>query len=331
VFGPLLLVALQLFGQPDVFLGGAAARPRSGNRVRFDARAFDPHQHLGRRAHHRNAAHADEIHVRRGVDVPQRPIDGERIGGHLGFEPLRQHHLIHVARRDVFLPLADLFLELLARVVRPHVERRRLVGPRRHREIAFELAFEELDLGAGELVQRLEVVVGPDARVGDDQDPVLDVIESEHRVEQHEAGLVGAVAAVAKIAEHRLEPRGGTVAQVADGAPGEAREIWNEGRAEVGHQPAQRLDERAIALRHHAAALQRQAAVVRAQDQERILSQEGVPAHVLASFDAFEEERVVGVLGDLQERRDRRQQIGDDFLAHGHERAAARQLLEFLK
>ena len=63
----------------------------------------------------------------------------------------------------------------------------------RVRQGALELALEELDLRARELIQRLEILVRRDARVGDDQDPVLHVIEREHRVEQHEPGLVGAV------------------------------------------------------------------------------------------------------------------------------------------
>ena len=70
------------------------------------------------------------------------------------------------------------------------VERQRVgcVG-RRQRQRAFELALEEFDLGAGELIQRPQVLVAGDARVGDQQDAVLHVIERQHRVEQHEAGL----------------------------------------------------------------------------------------------------------------------------------------------
>ena len=93
-------------------------RPRAGNRMRLDPRALDAHQHLRRRADHRDAAHADEIHVRRRVHVPQRAVDGERIGVDLGLEPLRQHHLIDVAGGDVLLRRAHLLLEPLARVVR---------------------------------------------------------------------------------------------------------------------------------------------------------------------------------------------------------------------
>ena len=53
------------------------------------------------------------------------------------------------------------------------------------RQAALELALEELNLGAGELIERLQILVGGDPRVGDDQDPVLDVIERQHRIEQH--------------------------------------------------------------------------------------------------------------------------------------------------
>ena len=46
-------------------------------------------------------------------------------------------------------------------------------------------------LRARELIERLEIVVGRDAGVGDEEHPVLHVIEGQHRVEQHEARQVG--------------------------------------------------------------------------------------------------------------------------------------------
>ena len=161
---------------------------------------------------------------------------------------------------------------------------------------------------------------------------MLHVIEREHRVEEHEARLIVAPSAtVAEIAEHRLEPRRGAVAEIADRAAREPRQIRHERRAEVGHQPPERIDERLLALARRAAAIDRRLAVARAEDEERILAEERVAADVLAAFDALEQKRVVGVLGDLQERRHRRQQVGDDLLADRHERAALRQLLECLK
>ena len=166
-----------------------AARARAGDRMRLDAPPFDAHQHLRRRPDDRQAAHADEIHVGRRVHVPQRAVDRERIGRDVRLEALRQHRLVDVAGGDVLLDRAHAGFERLARLVRPHVGRRarRLF---RLRQAALELALEELDLGARELVERLEVLVRRDARVGDDQDAVLDVIERQHRVEQHEPGIV---------------------------------------------------------------------------------------------------------------------------------------------
>jgi hypothetical protein len=52
---------------------------------------------------------------------------------------------------------------------------------------------------------------------------------------------------------------------------------------------------------------------------------------VLAALHAFEKEGVVGMLGDFEERRNRRQQVGDDFLADRHERPASGQILELIK
>ena len=330
VLGALLFVALELFGQPHVFFVAASARPRPRNRMRLDPRTFDAHEHLRRRADHRHAAHSDEIHVRRRVHVAQRAVNGEWIGGYVGLEPLRQHDLIDVARGDVLLGRAHLLFELLARVIRRDLEavRRVALG---FRQVAFQLALEELNLRARELIQRLEIVVRGDPRIGDDQDPVLHVVEREDGVEQHEPGLIRSVDAGAEIAEHRLEPRGGAVPEIADRAARESRKLGHEGRSEIRHQTAQRVDERAIARARLAATLDGRLPVARAQNQERILAEERIAAHVLAALHALEQERVVRVFGDLQERRHRRQQVCDDLLADRHERAAPRQLLEGLK
>ena len=72
-------------------------------------------------------------------------------------------------------------------------------------------------------------------------------------------------------------------------------------------------------------------AVARPQHEEGILAEEAVAGDPLAAFDALEQERVVGVLGDLEEGRRRRQQVGEDLLVDGHERAARRQLRELFE
>ncbi len=136
----------------------------------------------------------------------------ERIGVHVRLEALRQHHLIDVARGDVFLGRADVFPRS-APACKFGRELQRRPPPRgaRSPQVAIQFALEQ-NLGARELIERLEVVVWRDAGVGDDQDAVLHVIEGQHRIEHHEARGVSPIGARAEIAEHRLEPRRGAVA-----------------------------------------------------------------------------------------------------------------------
>ena len=106
VLGALLLVALQLVGRaadlprPSVPRGRVpaigcvtACRPSTRTSISGDEPTM------------RAAAHADEEHVRRRIDVAQRAIHGERIDADLGREPLREHDLVDVARGDVLLGL----------------------------------------------------------------------------------------------------------------------------------------------------------------------------------------------------------------------------------
>ena len=330
VLGALLLVAFELLGQAKILFRAAPARAGPRDRMRLDMRPLDADQHFRRRPDEGDATHSDEIHVRRRVDVPERAVNGERIGGDLGFEALREHHLIDLAGGDVLLRRAYLRFEPLAGVVRAHVERGRGLAAG-DREIALELALEKLNFRAGELIQRLEVVVARDARVGDDEDSVLDVIESQYCLEQHEAGRVRAVSALPQVAEHRLEPRRGAIPQIAHRPTREARQIRHGRRPEIGHQAAERVEEWPVRFGQRAAALDRRAAAPGAQDQKRVLAEERIPADVLSALDAFEQECVVGILGDLQKRRDGSQQIGHQLLADRHERAAPGQFLELLK
>ena len=240
--------------------------------------------------------------------MPERAVDGERVGLDLDVEPLRQHDLVDVAGRDVLLPLPHRRLELLPGDVRPHDERRAGRG-HRLRQTRLELPFEEPDLRARKLVERVEVVVGPDAGVGDEQHPVAHVVEGEDRVEDHEAGgRLPLVRRGPRRERYRLEPGRGVVAQEADRAAGETWKPWHGRRLEVRHQAAQRRNERFGQLAGHASLLDRRRAVTSgAQHEKRILPEERVTPEVLSALDALEQERVIRVPGDLQEGRHRRQ------------------------
>ena len=77
-------------------------------------------------------------------------------------------------------------------------------------------------------------------------------------------------------------------------------------------------------LRRHTGPLDRRPAGARPEHEEGILAEERVARDALASLHALEEERVIGVLGDLEEGGHRRQQVGDDLLHDRDERAPAR-------
>ena len=159
---------------------------------------------------------------------------------------------------------------------------------------------------------------------------MFDVVEREHRVEHHEAGLV-AVAERLVESHGRFEPFGRVVVEIADRTAGETRQIRHERRRELRHQSTQHVDERFAALGAHAGLLDRRFARPSAQHEEWILAEEGVTADVFAAFHAFEQERVVGMLRDFQERGDRREQVGHDLAADGHEGAALGQLDELFE
>ena len=102
-------------------------------------------------------------------------------------------------------------------------------------------------------------------------------------------------------------------------------------RLELRHQPAQHRNERLIGLGGDARSVHLRPAGARTQNEERVLAEKRVPRDLLSPFDALEEERVVGVLRDLEKRGDRRQQVRHDLANHRHERAAAREVCELVE
>ncbi len=173
-------------------------------------------------------------------------------------------------------------------------------------------------------------------RVRDDQNAMLHVIEREHRIEQHEGRLPlrrtqPRIVARPDVGERRLEPGGRVIAEEADRAARQAREIRHERRAKLGHQAAQRHDERLLERLGLACLLQHRAARFRLQDEEGILAEKGIARDPLAAFDALQQEGVVGVLRYFEERGDRREEIRQHLFVDRYEGAPPRQFDELLE
>ena len=104
-------------------------------------------------------------------------------------EPLRGHHLVGVPRPDVLDDPGDVGLELLAAHVRNKT--RRLLrtggvgggpGPCGGARSAARL----LDQARGALVRRLDLVGAVNARVGEHRHLVLEVVEGDHQLADHQ-------------------------------------------------------------------------------------------------------------------------------------------------
>ncbi len=155
------------------------------------------------------------------------------------------------------------------------------------------------------------------------------MIERQDRIEQHEPGVV--FNGSAGLDRNRLEPGCRVVSEVAHGAARESREITNRGRPELTHHAFERGHEGVARRRRDPGALGDGLAIARAKDEKRILPEERIAGDVLSAFDALEEKRVVGMLGNLEEGGDRGQQIGADLLPHRDERRVLGQRSEFLE
>jgi hypothetical protein len=103
VLGVFLGIGQQLFLQQAVVDGVATARSSARDRTHRCATARQLHQRFGRRADDGRVAELAEVHIRRGIQQPQRAIRLERLQLAQTREAHRQHQLIHIAGRDVFL------------------------------------------------------------------------------------------------------------------------------------------------------------------------------------------------------------------------------------
>src|SRR5262249_32641509 len=129
----------------------------------------------------------------------------------------------------------------------------------------------------------------------------------------------------------RLECGRRVIADEPHGAASEARKPGHERRLKLRHEPSQTLDEWLVRFAGHARPIDDRASTALPQPQKWILSQERVTGDPPSPFHALKEERVSGVLGNLQECRHRRQEIRNDLLDDRHKGSPPRQLDEFFE
>jgi len=158
--------------------------------------------------------------------------------------------------------------------------------------------------------------------VGDDLDGVLEVVEDEDRVGEHEQRLGEGLGVGGGDGDARLEVARRLVGEEADGAAGEARQpIFDTGELEPRQLP---LD-----LQQRVFALTRRGVGAGAEDAVGLRADEAVAGEPLSALDGLQEEGVVAA-GHLQERRYGRLQVCGDVAVHGRQVDAGLGCLEGL-
>jgi len=241
-------------------------------------------------------------------------------------EALRRHHLEDVAGEDVLLRLVDHGVEALASGVRGrHGQFFDLVG----RGAAIGQAAPEVGDHVGQSLARLikgsagiHAEVGP--RRGDDGDLVGDGIEHGDYRRAHEHA-VGNVEHVGIVVGDALDKAYRVVGHVADQSRGHWRHLGRQVDPGFGDHRAQRV-EGAGALGNGARlervgiepglAVDLGAVAEAAPDQVRFQADERVSAAYGAALDRLEEEAVGPAIGELEHRRHRGFQIGNQRRPH---------------
>ena len=186
MLGALLRVLEQALGGQAVLLLVGAARVGAGDRPGLDAIPRHLDQGLGRGAGDLEVAEVEEVHVGRGIDRAQAPVDREGLDRAGRGEALRRDHLEGVAGVDVLDDPRDGRLELLPAHVGLKVDRgpSSAVGLDRRDRLAEPLAHLADRLhGAG--VGLLDPAV-LDEGVGDQRHLVALVVEGDQYVGDHQ-------------------------------------------------------------------------------------------------------------------------------------------------
>ncbi len=310
MLSPLLLVAGQLLLHAPLVVGVTAAAAGAGDGMCLDEALLDPHQHLRRGADDVGVPHGQVVHVGRGVDGAQGPVDGEGMGMGGPLEALGDLHLVDVPGDDVVAAALHLAQEVLLLRVGDDgllADRGRLDGIRDGGEGPGQPLHQLVNAPAGLPVGCLHIAV--QAAVGDDLDGVLQVVEYQDGVGEHEQGLGEGLRVGLGDGDARLEVAGDLVRQEADSAAGEAGQAVLDGsQAEPRQLP---LD-----LQEGVRALVGASVGAAAQDAVGLSADEAVAGQPLAPFDGLQEEGVVAA-GHLEERRYGRLQVGGNIAVDG--------------
>src|SRR5580700_6531911 len=290
------------------------------------------HQHFRRTSGDSDVVHLQEKKIGRRIERAQFAIDVKRLGVRFGGESLADHHLKNIAGADIVLRFAH-GLEIFVAAK---------IGSNAEWGAAF-LGFLFWQLGRRSLVEQLtrfanlahrgvvfraKAAFAVGVHIADNPQPVLQVIESDDAVIEHQHGVVQADV-VAQAFGELLDEADHVVGKIANGAGHERRQTRQAHRAEAVHPRAKKRHRIALFPNDAVAALQHTSAAGVPKDFLGIRAGKCVAGDFFAALHAFQQKGVARTLGQTEISADGSEQVRRKYLINRDKVALFGETLEF--
>jgi len=324
------------------------SRARSGYRPVLDIAAFDADKEL--RGGANDVAgdapvavavverETEEVHIGGGVHDAQGAVDFEGVDGGCAIEALRKNALEDVAGGDVVLDLVHGAEEVRTGGARDQIERSG-GAPRAGGKWAREESLESIETSAGLVVKGIGGSAGIAGEIGrdDEVDLLLDVVEGEHLVEEHQV-CVWHVEIIGGERGKPLDLSDDVIRKEADGSGGKGRQTGQASGRMRGELALELGKDIAFEVTCVGGGRVREGLPARRESLVGLDADEGVAANALAAFDRFEQEGfgllridVLGMPCEAQKGAHRGLEIGNDRAVNRDEGVVLGQGAEVLR
>ena len=320
MLGQFLGIGQQFRFQRLILLLGGAAPAGAGDGAHRQQPVLQPRQNLRRGADDVEIAQVEKIHVGRGVQPAQRPVQIQRRGLEWGGQSLRQHHLHAISGQDVVLDPPHRVLEAVLGEAGYEFDlmrgRMRAVGRIERARAAQQFApVIQTLLGAG--IGALHRWV----HQGDQVQPPRQVVEHHHILghQQQDVRVVHRVG-IGAARQFGLDVADGVVAEIADQATDEARQTLAGSRHPITGLELLNPGQRVRAVQRFddlAGVLDGYTLATHPDDLAAGQADDGVAAPLLAALHRFEQVAVRRV-GQFEIGAKRRVEISQDFAGDGN-------------
>src|SRR5205807_4734816 len=333
VLGTLLFARQHFALEALVFRFVFAAATRASDGPIKDVASLNLDEHFRGAADHGNVVELKIEKIGRGIQSAQLAIDFKRTSLRFHREALAQHDLENIAGPDVLLGLSNDVQVFRSAEIRRFIHSCPLGRlPGSFRAFRGDRFFEKLvrlpDLAHRSVVVRPQAAMAFGENIADNPQTVLDVIEGDEPVVEHEHSIVKADFILQALGK-ALDEANHVVAEVADRSRNQRRQARQPNGAEALDALAQERDGIALFPNESLAIFQDASAIAIAKNFLWMSASERIARDFLAAFYAFQEKRVPRALRDAEIGAHRGQKVGGKYIVNRDEVSLFRETLEF--